>query len=60
MAAGHMRCFHPCRYQVNYNVLDVSGNAADALVLEVDVYQSGVVQGLLLLIGAAPSMDPAL
>lgn len=60
MAAGHMRCFHPCRYQVNYNVMDVSGNAADALVLEVDVYQSGVVQGLLLLIGAAPSMDPAL
>ena len=60
MAADRMRCFHACRYQVSYNVMDVSGNAADPLVLEVDIYQAGVVQGLLLLIGAASSIDRAL
>ena len=59
-AAGRSRSFHACRYQVNYDVMDASGNAGDPLVLEVDIYQAGVVQGLLLLIGAAPSRDPAL
>ena len=52
----HEVSFHSCRYQVTYSVMDVSGNAADPLVLEVDIYQAGVVQGLLLLIGAAPSL----
>ena len=40
--------------------MDVSGNTADPLVLEVDIYQAGVVQGQLLMIGAAPSMNSSL
>ena len=56
----HEVSFHSCRYQVTYSVMDVSGNAADPLVLEVDIYQAGVVQGLLLLIGAASSSEYSL